>query len=347
MLKFFLHKARATKLCRQKFACKVKLYLATLLMASNCFAAQNDRHVSEITSIIAAQNLEDKKGLIRAITPAELEKLKKYQIYNDLCDDVITRIVAVEVEYVDFHQKINRGLIYVFDAIAPLVVDLFKDLQKNKIPVYGISAFEGAKFITNNKITNIIPQTNYNYTGSFACRNSRGLNSRSMHAAGMAIDFNPLQNPFLQIDDASGKVVSVHPFDGVKNVNKKTKLRINPKQKGFIDAKTQKIFAKHLFVTWGGNWHSPVDYHHFELDKQVANLLKIAPLAYGKIIIELITQNNTDDDKINKIKELFKSQSSNSKQLTLAEHYTQNPNNFMQKIILELNTEPNTHTPPK
>ncbi len=336
MLKLFLHKA--IKLCSQKSVCKVKYCLVALIMAGNCFAAQKNLDNNDIASIIAEQNLEDNKGLIRTITPAELAKLKLYKIHNELCDDIIVRIVAVEINYIDFNHKIKRGVIYVFDAIAPLVANLFNDLQKNKIPIYGVSAFDGVDILTNNNTTTLKPQSNYNYTGSFACRNSRGLNSRSMHASGMAIDFNPLQNPFLQIDEANGKITSIHPADGIKNINTKTKLRTNAKAQGFIDAKTQKIFAKHFFSTWGGNWQSPVDYHHFEFNKQLANLLKIAPLTHGKIIIELATLNNLtpsgkDGKGILKIKELFKIEANNTDPLALAELYAKSPNDFMQSII--------------
>jgi hypothetical protein len=90
-----------------------------------------------------------------------------------------------------------------------------------------------------------------NLTSAFNCRFVAGTRRWSEHAYGMAIDINPVQNPYV-----SGSHVS--PAAGRPYVNRRRRA------KGMIRANgaVVKAFAS-IGWEWGGNWRSVKDYMHF------------------------------------------------------------------------------------
>ena len=92
-----------------------------------------------------------------------------------------------------------------------------------------------------------------NNTSAFNCRKVTGNDKvYSKHSYGLAIDINPLINPYVK-----NKVV--HPSGGLKYSNRKNKTM------GMI-TKSGKIYAifKSKGWLWGGDWKSIKDYQHFE-----------------------------------------------------------------------------------
>ena len=82
-----------------------------------------------------------------------------------------------------------------------------------------------------------------------------GTNRLSNHGRGLAIDINPLYNPWVhgtKVDPAEGRP---YAFNRSKVKAKVPVITIN-------DA-CYKLFRKHGF-TWGGSWRSSKDYQHFE-----------------------------------------------------------------------------------
>jgi len=261
---------------------KVLLSVAFFFLSNIATSLAKD----SIGDIIKSQYLEEQK--IKYIDESTLAKLQEYNIYNDSCQEILKRLVILKVEYYGFDKKNHYGEIVTFDTLADSVFEMFKQLKNNKIPVYGVDPFAGVNIKIENAEKKLTPLNNYNFTGSFACRNNRGNKSRSMHSIAMAIDINPLQNPFLQIDqEHNNALIAIHPRDGAKSINKKNKQRITQNQDGFIGPKTRATFAKYGFTTWGGDWNSPIDYHHFEISKPIAYLIVAMPISDGKILFEI------------------------------------------------------------
>ncbi|MCP4460632.1 MAG: M15 family metallopeptidase, partial [Cytophagales bacterium] len=52
--------------------------------------------------------------------------------------------------------------------------------------------------------------------------------------------------------------VKIYPESGAGFLDR------NLKENGMVESIVS-IFAKHGFTDWGGNWESPLDYHHFQL----------------------------------------------------------------------------------
>ena len=94
-----------------------------------------------------------------------------------------------------------------------------------------------------------------NNTSCFNFRQVQGSKKLSKHSQGMAVDVNPLYNPF---KDRKGKI---SPAGSEKYVNRSLKGTIFP----LIDTSD---FCYKLFVRngarWGGAWKTMKDWQHFE-----------------------------------------------------------------------------------
>lgn len=91
-----------------------------------------------------------------------------------------------------------------------------------------------------------------NNTSCFNYRMKSGSNELSIHAKGMAVDVNPLQNPLVKRGKTYPSTSS--PYID-RNAVFEHKIDVN-------DA-CFRVFRSHGF-SWGGNWCSAKDYQHFE-----------------------------------------------------------------------------------
>lgn len=95
-----------------------------------------------------------------------------------------------------------------------------------------------------------------NNSSSFNFRYISGTNRLSNHSDGMAVDINPLYNPYVRV---RGGVTTVDPEAG---------RPYSDRSRSFVykierDDVCYREFVKRGFV-WGGDWTSLKDYQHFE-----------------------------------------------------------------------------------
>lgn len=93
-----------------------------------------------------------------------------------------------------------------------------------------------------------------NNSSCFNFRKIAGTDKLSLHAYGLAIDINPMQNPFIQNSKIS-------PANG-KDFIDRSKIKA-----GMVEPVVE-VFYKYGFTEWGGNWQEPIDYHHFQVPRQ-------------------------------------------------------------------------------
>ena len=96
-----------------------------------------------------------------------------------------------------------------------------------------------------------------NNTSCFNYREIAGSATISNHAKGLAVDINPLYNPY----------ISNYP-DGSKNIQPREGLPYADRSSFFPMKITDQDLCFELFTlhgfAWGGNWDTPLDYQHFE-----------------------------------------------------------------------------------
>lgn len=211
--------------------------------------------------------------------------LKEYEIYNDVCSVYLDRYSVIEgIEYYDFDNNLkNDGVIVVLDAVADSVVKIFEDLKKIHFNIYNIHP---TALYKKNWYGAIVMPDDFNGTESFVCRKVEHTDRLSLHSYGVALDVNFLQNPCIFIDEKTYEIQNVVPKNGAKYFNRCLKRKNKEDQDiGKVDSNVIRIFKKHGYDVWGGNWDFPVDYQHFQASTRTfADLLMVATKEDAKSI---------------------------------------------------------------
>ena len=151
----------------------------------------------------------------------------------------------VMVTHVGFDGCLHLGELIVHKWVANEVLQIFKELYVLGFPI------EKMKLISE-----------YNYSDDLSMRdnNSSAFNYRritngtelSLHAFGIAIDINPVINPYIEKDE-------ILPVNGACFINR------NQNALGMIkqNCPVYKLFKRYGWK-WGGDWDHIKDYHHFE-----------------------------------------------------------------------------------
>jgi hypothetical protein len=153
----------------------------------------------------------------------------------------------VDLDYVGFDGQVHRGALVVHQDLLADVIAIFGELRRQGYPI--------AKMHTVEKYPNAADELSMedNNTSAFNCRPLPGSTRWSLHAYGRAIDLNPLLNPYI---DRTGHF---EPATAAAYLNRaRTDAGIlhagDPAVRAFTDRGW----------TWGGDWHNPIDYQHFE-----------------------------------------------------------------------------------
>ena len=147
--------------------------------------------------------------------------------------------------YYDFNGRVRKGEMVCNKAIADDLIYIFKQLYKARYQIESIRLiddFDGddAKSMAANN------------TSCFNYRNKTSGSSLSAHAMGMAVDVNPLQNPYVKggiVEPESAAEFADRSLDFPHKITEEDLCCKLFRERGF---------------QWGGSWNSVKDYQHFE-----------------------------------------------------------------------------------
>ena len=159
----------------------------------------------------------------------------------------------LHVMHYDFEGNPAEGELICNSYIAQDLVEIFYQLYLNEYRLESvrlIDEFDGddtASMEANN-------------TSCFNYRVVEGSTNLSKHAYGLAIDINPLYNPYVTYEK-----------DGTENISPAAACSYADRSANFaykIDENDlcYKLFTQHGFI-WGGNWNNVKDYQHFQKTK--------------------------------------------------------------------------------
>lgn len=156
----------------------------------------------------------------------------------------------VHILHYDFNGEAVEGELICNAAIAQDLVEIFYELYRNEYQIEKIKLIDEYDGDDNASMED-------NNTSCFNYRVVENTTSLSKHALGLAIDINPLYNPYITYNK-----------DGSSNVAPVVAMDYADREKNFpykIDENDlcYKLFTEHGF-TWGGNWNSSKDYQHFQ-----------------------------------------------------------------------------------
>jgi len=149
------------------------------------------------------------------------------------------------VFHFDFEGHIKKGELVCNKAIAHDLLFVFAALFSRGYPINSIrlvddfDASDEASLQANN-------------TSCFNYRNVPGTNVLSQHARGLAVDINPLQNPFIRGSH-------IYPETATAYVDRTKAFPHKIDEDDFC----LKVF-EHFGFKWGGRWNGMKDYQHFE-----------------------------------------------------------------------------------
>ncbi|MFA0791695.1 M15 family metallopeptidase [Microbulbifer echini] len=169
-----------------------------------------------------------------------------------------------------------KGAVIVLDVVAGEVLNLFGELYRLKFPIK--SAIPIEYFSQQERVTE-----DMNNTLAFDSRFITNETRWSEHAYGVAIDINPIQNPYLDIENTSR--AEVIPRDATEGYLNRAKYRVGKPVRVGMTEDVALVFAKHGFAVWGGDWNTPIDYMHFQVgSRQFIDYLVALPLEGAKVL---------------------------------------------------------------
>jgi hypothetical protein len=200
--------------------------------------------------------------------------MKQHHVLNPGAPVPCDRLRLMKFGYVGFDDQTHDDAeMVVMDAVADAALAVFVALRARRFPIASVKlmdAFEGeddASTARNNTSAFNVRQV----AGSVA-----GGGAISLHAYGVAIDLNPLQNPFITFTN------------GKRNVDPPAAteyLRRKPLRPGMAEDVVA-LFSAHGFTEWGGRWKNPIDYQHFQVPRALADRLARLPAAQARAVFE-------------------------------------------------------------
>ena len=174
----------------------------------------------------------------------------KGKSYPEGCTLSLDEIRYIHVLHYDFEGNISEGEIIVNTAVAEDVLEIFRELFDIEYPIEKMTLIDAYDADDERSMED-------NNTSAFNYRFIAETTVLSNHALGLAIDINPLYNPYVYV--RSDGSTFLQPYNAGDYVDR---AKDNPYYIRRND-ECYNIFISHGF-TWGGDWNTKKDYQHFE-----------------------------------------------------------------------------------
>ena len=156
----------------------------------------------------------------------------------------------LRVLHMGFDGQAHIGELIVNQLIAEDILAIMRELYRQSYPI------EKMLLIDTYGAEDALSMADNN-TSAFNYREIAGSSRLSKHAKGLAIDINPLYNPYVK-QEGDGQV-TVSPPEGAAYADRGGDFPYKIEGDGLCC----QLFGEYGF-TWGGSWNSVKDYQHFE-----------------------------------------------------------------------------------
>ena len=162
-------------------------------------------------------------------------------------------IVTIKVPFINFNGEEDFGLLQVHKDVSDEVINIFNEIKNIGFPIFKVETVDNYDY-DDEKLADA------NITSSYNFRFVSGSTKLSDHSIGLAIDINPMQNPWVHTSALN-------------------KYSYKPGEKGTIESSSEVVnIFKKFGWSWGGDWKNP-DYQHFfkggDINKSIKNKLYI------------------------------------------------------------------------
>ncbi|MFI3332683.1 MAG: M15 family metallopeptidase [Rikenellaceae bacterium] len=169
--------------------------------------------------------------------------------YKDNCTVPISELRYLRILHYNGNGQVTMGEMICNKKISDDLLFIFKQLYIAKYPIESIRLIDEYYADDNLSMIN-------NNSSSFNFRYISGTQKLSNHSLGLAVDINPLYNPYVRNRDNR---LSIEPIEAEEYVDRERDFPYK------IDTSDlcYKLFIQRGFE-WGGDWSSVKDYQHFE-----------------------------------------------------------------------------------
>jgi D-alanyl-D-alanine carboxypeptidase len=200
------------------------------------------------------QSAREYESSIRPLPSAVRASLQP-ESWRPGCPVALSDLRLLTVTHWGWDGRVREGQLIVHEDAARPLATVFRRLYRLKFPIrhMRLDDMYGPKPARPG---------DGDVTGSFRCRQSvpspcvggSASGRWSNHAYGLAVDINPVENPYVGS-------WGVSPPNGAAYVDR------TPKRKGMIKHRDAvwKAFRR-IGWEWGGDWRWPVDYQHFSVN---------------------------------------------------------------------------------
>ena len=172
----------------------------------------------------------------------------KGKSYRADCTVPVDELRYLKVLHKDLSGKILEGELICNVTIAAALIDIFQKLFNANYPI------EKVRLIDEYNADDELSMRDNNSS----CFNFRFVSHTtriSRHGYGLAIDINPLYNPYIKFVDG---VKSIEPINAAAYEDRKKNFPYKIVEGDLC----HKLFIEHGFL-WGGNFTDSLDYQHF------------------------------------------------------------------------------------
>ena len=191
--------------------------------------------IEEPDAVFAYSSLSDE--VVETITGGSYKENNKIKIED---------LSHLQITYWGFDEEEHIGEMIINKKVADDVLEIFKELYDAKFPIDKIRLID--EYDADDELSMLD-----NNTSAFCYREIAGSNGKlSKHGHGIAIDINPVQNPYIKSN-------IILPESGEAYLDR-TNVRKGMIVKGDV---CYNAFKQRGWI-WGGEWNSLKDYQHFE-----------------------------------------------------------------------------------
>jgi hypothetical protein len=189
------------------------------------------------------------RGTVSRIPPALVQTMRG-TTWHPGCPVPLSDLRLLTFTYWGFDERVHEGPMVVNASVAGHVLSVFRTLFRARFPIKEVHL--ALRYVPGRDD----PSDRRDYTAGFNCRpvvTARGPKDLwSQHAFGLAVDINPIENPYVA-------------FDGyIRNLNARPYRDRSLGRPGMITAGgiVVRAFAA-IGWKWGGSWSGDKDYMHF------------------------------------------------------------------------------------
>lgn len=170
--------------------------------------------------------------------------------YGEDCTTPREDLRYLRLLHYDFDGNIRVGELICNKSVSDDMLRIFRELYKAEYPVEKVLLVDD--YGADDELS-----SSDNNTSCFNYRTVAGTSALSRHAAGVAIDINPLYNPYVTQEGQKCSPANGSPY---MDRSKDFAYKIDENDLCY------RLFTEAGFV-WGGDWSQP-DYMHFSRDAQ-------------------------------------------------------------------------------